>query len=82
LTTEEIGIMLQGRTTYGRSFLAIIALACVSILLAGPVAAEPLTIGYVDIEKVINDSSPGQKAIENLRRDFERRAADLKASGS
>jgi outer membrane protein len=70
--------MLQGRTTYGRSFLAIIALACVSILLAGPVAAEPLTIGYVDIEKVINDSSPGQKAIENLRGDFERRAADLK----
>jgi outer membrane protein len=70
--------MRHGRTNHGRSLLAVLALACAVILLAGPAAAQPVTVGYVDIEKVINDSTPGQKAIEKLRKDFERRAADLK----
>jgi outer membrane protein len=70
--------MRHGRTNHGRSLLAVLALACAVILPAGPAAAQPVTVGYVDIEKVINDSTPGQKAIEKLRKDFERRAADLK----
>lgn len=70
--------MRHGRTNHGRSLLAVLALACAVILSAGPAAAQPVTVGYVDIEKVINDSTPGQKAIEKLRKDFERRAADLK----
>lgn len=70
--------MRHGRTNPKTPWLAFLALALALGLLAGPAAAEPLTIGYVDIEKVINDSAPGQQAIENLRKDFERRAAELK----
>lgn len=70
--------MLHGRTNHRRNLLAVLALACAFMLMAGPAAAEPLTIGYVDIEKVINDSVPGQRAVEKLREDFERRAAELK----
>lgn len=70
--------MHHGRTNHGRRLLTVLALAGIVILLAGPAAAEPVTVGYVDIEKVINDSTPGQQAIEKLRKDFERRAAELK----
>lgn len=69
--------MRHGRTTLRTPWLTFLALACALGLLVGPAIAEPLTIGYVDIEKVINDSNPGQKAIEQLRKDFERRAAEL-----
>lgn len=70
--------MRHGRTVRGLSSISVLAIALAVAFSAAPANAEPLTIGYVDIEKVINDSAPGQKAIEKLREDFERRAGELK----
>ncbi|MFQ6672507.1 MAG: OmpH family outer membrane protein [Candidatus Tectimicrobiota bacterium] len=67
-----------GRTEVRRWFLVAVTLACATLLLAGPGAAEPVKIGYIDIDKIINESVPGQQAIQKLREDFERRAAELK----
>ena len=62
-----------------RNLLVPLALACALLLfLAGPVAAEPVKIGYVDIQRVIDESTIGQQANTKLRKDFERRAAELK----
>ncbi len=62
-----------------RNLLVPLALACALLLfLAGPVAAEPVKIGYVDIQRVIDESTIGQQANAKLRKDFERRAAELK----
>ncbi len=61
-----------------RNLLVPLALACALFLLAGPVAAEPVKIGYVDIQRVIDESTLGQQANGKLRKDFERRAAELK----
>ncbi len=61
-----------------RNLLVPLALACAVLLLAGPVAAEPVKIGYVDIQRVIDESTLGQQANAKLRKDFERRAAELK----
>lgn len=61
-----------------RNLLVSLALACAVLLLAGPVAAEPVKIGYVDIQRVIDESTIGLRANAKLRKDFERRAAELK----
>lgn len=61
-----------------RNLLVPLALACAVLLLAGPVAAEPVKIGYVDIQRVIDESTIGLQANAKLRKDFERRAAELK----
>lgn len=61
-----------------RNLLVSLALACAVLLLAGPVAAEPVKIGYVDIQRVIDESTIGLQANAKLRKDFERRAAELK----
>jgi outer membrane protein len=70
--------MARGRSSSARCLSIGFSLLCAGLLLAQPAKAEPIKIGYVDIEKVINESVPGQKAIEQLRKDFERRAAELK----
>ncbi len=61
-----------------RNLLVSLALACAVLLLAGPVVAEPVKIGYVDIQRVIDESTIGLRANAKLRKDFERRAAELK----
>ncbi len=61
-----------------RNLLVPLALACAVLLLAGPVAAESVKIGYVNIQEVIDESTIGQQANAKLRKDFERRAAELK----
>ena len=61
-----------------RNLLVSLALACAVLLLAGPVVAEPVKIGYIDIQRVIDESTIGLRANAKLRKDFERRAAELK----
>ena len=61
-----------------RNLLVSLALACAVLLLAGPVVAEPVKIGYVNIQRVIDESTIGLRANAKLRKDFERRAAELK----
>ncbi len=68
----------HGRTVPSRWLLSPLALACAVLLWAGPVAAETVKIGYIDIDKIISESVPGQQAVKKLRKDFERRAADLR----
>ncbi|MEE9305603.1 MAG: OmpH family outer membrane protein, partial [bacterium] len=61
-----------------RWLLSLLALACAVLLGPVPAAAETVKIGYIDIDKIISESAPGQQAVKKLRKDFERRAADLK----
>lgn len=68
----------HGRTVPSRWLLSLLALACAVLLGPGPAAAETVKIGYIDIDKIISESALGQQAVKKLRKDFERRAADLK----
>ncbi len=70
--------MRRLRKESGRSLLVALVLVFVIPLLAGPVDAEPLKIGYVDVENVINESASGKQVVAKLSKDFERRVAEVK----
>lgn len=70
--------MRRLRKESGRSLLVALVLVCVIPLLAGPVDAELLKIGYVDVENVINESASGKQVVAKLRKDLERRVEELK----
>ncbi len=70
--------MRRLRKESGRSLLVALVLVCVIPLLAGPVDAEPLKIGYVNVENVIKESASGKQVVAKLGKDFERRVAKLK----
>ena len=70
--------MRRLRKESGRSLLVALVLVCVIPILAGPVDAEPLKIGYVNLENVIDESASGKQVVATLSKDFERRVAKLK----
>lgn len=68
----------HGRIVPSRWLFVPLAVACAILLGTSPAAAEAVKIGYIDIEKIINESAPGQQTIKKLRKDFERRASELR----
>ncbi len=70
--------MRRLRKESGRSLLIALVLVCVIPLPAGPADAEPLKIGYVDVENVIKESASGKQVAARLGKEFERRVAELK----
>jgi outer membrane protein len=77
-TLEGYPMKRHGRTVPTRWLLFPLALACAVLLGPSPAAAQNVKIGYIDIDKIIGESAPGQQAIKRLRVDFERRAGELR----
>ena len=59
--------------------LALIAVACVATLDKGIARAEGLKIGYVDLQRALNDTDDGKRAKARLKGIFDRKQKDLDA---
>lgn len=61
------------KNSFGRT------LACAALLCAGVTTAQAqqLKVGYVDVQKVINESAPGKAAQSRLQEEFSKRQKNL-----
>lgn len=55
----------------------VLTLAIGALTIMGSVAHAEFKIGYVDLQKAIQDTSAGKKAKTDLEKDFNKRKADL-----
>lgn len=60
-----------------RAFLKVVVALVLGVIASAGVAAADLKIGFVSTERVLRESAPAVRSQTKLKREFERREADL-----